>query len=316
MYPLVSKSVLCELFGFSRQAWYDSKKRHSVKQMQEVFILKQVKILRREHPRMGAEKLLLLLASTLQEHNIKYGRDKFFNLLGEHGLLVRRRKRGPKTTNSNHFYRKYPNLIRDIELVSSGRLWVSDITYLRTEKGFVYLSLVTDAYSKKIVGWSLWPDLTSEGALNALKMAVFGEGVKRNLIHHSDRGIQYCCNDYVNYLKGAKINISMTENGDPYENAVAERVNGILKGEYSLQDTFADYHAALEAIKLAVYKYNHKRPHRSVDMMFPTDAHKQTGALKKHWRTSPDPMKHESVNRLKPVRPTRVKRKTGMKEQD
>lgn len=294
MYPLVSKSVLCELFGFSRQAWYDSKKRHSVKQMQEVFILKQVKILRREHPRMGAEKLLLLLASTLQEHNIKYGRDKFFNLLGEHGLLVRRRKRGPKTTNSNHFYRKYPNLIWDIELVSSGRLWVSDITYLRTEKGFVYLSLVTDAYSKKIVGWSLWPDLTSEGALNALRMAVAGEGVKPNLIHHSDRGIQYCCNDYVNYLKGAKIGISMTENGDPYENAVAERVNGILKGEYSLQDTFADYHAALEAVKLAVYKYNHKRPHRSVDMMFPTDAHKQTGTLKKHWKKRSYPLKRES----------------------
>lgn len=294
MYPLVSKGVVCELFGFSRQAWYDSKKRHSVKQMQEVFILKQVKILRRDHPRMGAQKLLLLLTPTLQKHNIKYGRDKFFNLLGEHGLLVRRRKRGPKTTNSNHFYRKYPNLIRDIEPVNPGQLWVSDITYLRTEKGFVYLSLVTDAYSKKIVGWSLWPDLTSEGALNALRMAVSGEGVKPNLIHHSDRGIQYCCNDYVNYLKGAKIHISMTENGDPYENAVAERINGILKDEYELTKSFSDYHAALEATKLAVYKYNHKRPHSSVDMMFPIEAHKQNGVLKKHWKKRPYPLKHES----------------------
>lgn len=284
MYPLASKAVLCGLFGFSRQAWYENRKRQSGLQMQEVFILSLVKQLRKEHKRMGAEKLHRLITPTLLDHNIKYGRDKFYVLLQAHGLLVKRRRRGPKTTNSNHFYRKYPNLIRDIELLSSGRLWVSDITYIRTEKGFVYLSLVTDAYSKKIVGWCLWPDLTSEGALNALRMAVAGEGVKSGLIHHSDRGIQYCCNDYVNYLKGAKISISMTENGDPYENAIAERVNGILKDEYDLSETFPDYCAAAEATKLAVYKYNNKRPHRSVDFMIPTDAHLHSGALKKHWR--------------------------------
>ena len=294
MYPLVSKAVLCGLFGFTRQAWYDNKKRQSGLQMQEVFILKQVKELRREHKRMGAEKLHRLLGPALQKHNIKYGRDKFYFLLREHGLLVRRARRGPKTTNSNHFYRKYPNLIKDIELMSSGRLWVSDITYIRTEKGFVYLSLVTDAYSKKIVGWCLWPDLTSEGALSALKMAISGEGVKQNLVHHSDRGIQYCCNDYVNYLKGSNINISMTENGDPYENAIAERVNGILKDEYELNETFPDYHAALEAAKVAVYKYNNKRPHRSVDLMFPVDAHHQNGLLKKHWKKREWNVKEES----------------------
>jgi len=252
--------------------------------MQEVFILKQALELRKEHKRMGAEKLLLLLEPVLEEHRIKYGRDKFYNLLGEHGLLVKRRRRGPKTTNSNHLYRKYPNLIREIELLRSGRLWVSDITYLRTEKGFVYLSLITDAYSKKIVGWCLWPDLTSEGALNALKMAVSGEKVTQGLIHHSDRGIQYCCNDYVNYLKGTKIEISMTENGDPYENAIAERINGILKGEYELEETYSDYFAALEAVKIAVYKYNNKRPHRSIDLMFPVDAHFHEGTLRKHWK--------------------------------
>lgn len=226
MYPLVSKTVLCELFGFTRQAWYDNKKRQSGLQMQEVFILKQVKELRKEHKRMGAEKLHHLLGPVLQKHNIKYGRDKFYVLLREHGLLVRRRKRGPKTTNSNHLFRKYPNLIRDSEFLSPGRLWVSDITYIRTEKGFVYLSLVTDAYSKKIVGWCLWPDLTSEGALNALKMAISGEGVKQNLIHHSDRGIQYCCTDYVNYLKGSNINISMTENGSLSKNFLRHQYLG------------------------------------------------------------------------------------------
>lgn len=283
MYPVATKTNICGLFGNSRQAWYDNKKRQSHFQMQDVFLLKQTKVLRQEHKRMGAEKLLLLLSPVLKEHKIKYGRDKFYNLLAEHGLLVRHRKRGPKTTNSNHFYRKFPNLIRDIELLSAGKLWVSDITYIRTEKGFVYLSLITDAYSKKIVGWCLWLDLTSTGALNALKMAISSEAVKQ-LIHHSDRGIQYCCNDYVSYLKGANIKISMTEKGDPYENAIAERVNGILKDEYDLYETYSDYHAALEAVKIAVYKYNNKRPHRSIDLMFPIDAHLKTGLLKKHWK--------------------------------
>lgn len=284
MYPVATKAVICGLFGYSRQAWYDNIKRHSLSQMQEVFILKQAKVLRQEHKRMGGEKLLFLLRPLLEEHKIKCGRDKFLTLLSEHGLLVRRRRRKPRTTDSNHFYRKYPNLIKDLELYSSGRLWVSDITYIRTKKGFVYLSLITDAYSKKIVGWCLWPNLSSEGALNALKMSVSAEGVKTGLIHHSDRGIQYCCNDYVNFLKGSNISISMTENGDPYENAIAERINGILKDEYELSETFSDYQSALEAVKTAVYKYNNKRPHRSVDMMFPVDAHNQKGVLKKHWK--------------------------------
>ena len=234
---------------------------------------------------MGAEKMLFLLSDVLKEHGIKYGRDKFYNLLGEHGLLIKRKGRSKRTTNSNHFYRKYPNLIRDLALTSSGKLWVSDITYIRTAMGFVYLSLITDAHSRKIVGWCLWPDLTSEGALNALKMAVKSEGVKKKeLIHHSDRGIQYCCNDYVNYLNGCEINISMTENGDPYENALAERVNGILKSEYGLDETFADYLTANEAVKTAIHKYNNKRPHASCDYMTPVQAHVHTGDFKKRWR--------------------------------
>ncbi len=129
MYPLASKAAICGLFGYSRQAWYDSNKRLSKLQMQEVFILRLAKELRQDHKRMGAEKLLHLLSPLLKEHQIKYGRDKFYALLGEHGLLVRRRKPGPRATNSNHLFRKYPNLIREIQLFSSGRLWVSDITY-------------------------------------------------------------------------------------------------------------------------------------------------------------------------------------------
>lgn len=296
MYPLTSKGTLCGLFGFSRQAWYDAKKRRSFHEMEEVFILGLVKALRKEHKRMGVEKLYLLIKPTLSDHDIKCGRDKLYFLLQAHGLLVKRRKPGPRTTNSNHFYRKYPNLIQDKVLDRAHQLWVSDITYIRTNKGFVYLSLVTDAYSKKVVGWSLWPDLSSEGALNALRMAVDVEGVKPGLIHHSDRGIQYCCYDYVNYLEGSNIAISMTENGDPYENAIAERVNGILKDEYELDEVFDDYLSAIEATKRAVYKYNTLRPHRSVDLMVPLEAHKQSGVLKKHWK---NPIYHpykETVN--------------------
>jgi len=217
MYPHKSKTDICGLFGNSRQAWYDSQKRHAVFDMQEVFILKLAKELRQQHKRMGSEKLHHLITPALKEHDIKYGRDKFYNLLGEHGLLVRRRKYRPATTNSNHFYRKYANKIRDLKLDKAGQLWVSDITYIRTQMGFTYLSLVTDAYSKKIVGWCLWPDLTSVGALSALRMAVESEEVSTGLIHHSDRGIQYCCTDYVSYLQGSKIDISMTENGKPNE---------------------------------------------------------------------------------------------------
>ncbi len=153
MYPHSSKSDLCGLFGYTRQAWYDSKKRQSEYQMKEVFILTEVLELRKEHKRMGGEKLLLLMQPLFDEHDIKCGRDEFYDLLRAHGLMIRRRKPGPKTTNSNHFYSKYPNIVRDIIISSAGKLWVSDITYIRTEQGFVYLSLITDYYSKKIVGW-------------------------------------------------------------------------------------------------------------------------------------------------------------------
>lgn len=280
---------MCELFGYTRQAWYDSQKRQSRTQMGEVLVLSEAKKIREGHKKMGCEKIFIKLQSFLQEHKIKMGRDNFLALLGEHGLQVRRRKRRAKTTNSNHLYKRYPNIVHDLSLTSAGKLWVSDITYIRTIHGFVYLSLITDAYSKKIVGWCLWPTLESEGALNALKMATSIEKISNKLIHHSDRGIQYCCYDYVNYLKGSSINISMTENGDPYENAIAERVNGILKDEYDLYDTFEDYNQAYEAVKVAVEKYNNQRPHRSCDMLTPMQAHIKTGKLKKRWKKKKKP---------------------------
>ncbi|WP_075602899.1 IS3 family transposase [Saccharicrinis aurantiacus] len=283
MYPKVSKKDMCGLFGYTRQSWYDTKKRQSATQLSEVLLLQEVKKVRNNHKKMGCEKMHGVMQPFLQDHGIKMGRDKFYFLLKEHGLQVRQKRHIARTTNSNHLYKRYPNIASDIELLSSGRLWVSDITYIRTIYGFVYLSLITDAYSRKIVGWSLWRDLTSTGALNALKMAVECETITDKLIHHSDRGIQYCCYDYVNYLKGSNIGISMTENGDPYENAIAERVNGILKKEYDLYDTFNDYNEALEAVKIAIDKYNNQRPHRSCNMLTPAIAHTKTGVLKKRW---------------------------------
>ena len=284
---LIDESIasICSLFGKTRQAWYDSHKRLSDHQLKDVFILKLVKEIRKDHKRMGTNKLYYEIKPIMQSHGIKCGRDKLHSLLDAHGMLVRCRRRRPKTTNSNHLYRKYPNLIREVELSGANQLWVSDITYIKTKQGFTYLSLITDAYSKKIVGWCLWPNLSSKGALNAIKMATNNKTFRYKLIHHSDRGIQYCCYDYVNYLKGSHINISMTENGDPYENAIAERVNGILKDEYDLYDVFEDYMLANEAVKRAVNLYNDKRPHTSCDFKTPNQAHIYQGKMKNRWKS-------------------------------
>lgn len=284
MYYSKSMEYICSLFGKSRQALYDSIQRKEEQQMEDVLVLLMVKEIRKDHKRMGTEKLLVKLEASFNQHHIKKGRDKLYELLGDHGMLVRKRKYKPRTTNSNHPYKRYKNLVRDIQLTAPNQLWASDITYIGTNKGFVYLSLITDCYSHKIVGWCLWPNLESKGALNALGMALKSNPEHKGLIHHSDRGIQYCCNDYVKELEKGKIGISMTENGDPYENAIAERVNGILKIEYELNQVFPEYFDAQEQVKRAVELYNHSRPHMSCDMMTPDQAHQKTGTLKKHWK--------------------------------
>ena len=284
MYPSKSKEYICSLLGVSRQAWYDSQKRQEERQMEGVLVLGMVKEIRKVHKHMGTEKLHLKLEKDFEEHHIKMGRDKLNLLLSQHGLLVRQRKYKPRTTDSNHPYKRYSNLVSDLTLTRASQVWASDITYLRTPLGFIYLSLITDCYSHKIVGWCLWPSLESKGALNALEMALASHPEHTALIHHSDRGIQYCCNDYIKALTNNKIAISMTQNGDPYENAIAERVNGILKMEYDLKDTFSDYLEAQEKVKIAVESYNNTRPHRSCDMHTPVEAHQLTGVLKKHWK--------------------------------
>lgn len=284
MYGHYSVRYLCALFGKSRQAYYDLGDSREAQALRDTLVLKLVAEVRRDLPRIGVPKLLHMLQDSFAAHGIKLGRDGLYTLLGSRGLLIRRRKRKPRTTDSNHPYRMYPNLIKDLMLTAPGQLWVSDITYLRLSHGFCYLSIITDAYSRKIVGYKLHPTLHSQGATDALIMAAADQKRTSGLIHHSDRGVQYCCADYVQMLEQYSIRISMTENGDPYENALAERVNGILKQEFGLDQTFPSLAAAADAVSDAVYRYNQLRPHASCDYKTPVAAHQESGLLRKRWK--------------------------------
>lgn len=238
-------------------------------------------------PRIGTRKLHYLLTDTLQKHKISIGRDKLFDLLEGYGLLVRRRKRKRvNTTNSNHPFRKYPNLVRSLQALRPNRLWVSDITYIDVAGGFCYLSLVTDAYSRKIVGYCLYPTLKKEGPLQALRMALDSLHNRGNnaLTHHSDRGLQYCCGEYISLLESNAMSISMTEKGDPYENAIAERVNGILKEEFAIDAVFDNFEQASSIVENAISIYNQLRPHSSCNYLTPDQAHQQRGLLPTKWK--------------------------------
>lgn len=276
-------SSLCTLLGYTRQAFYGQQQYHHQQTYEAELIIQQVQKHRLLQPRLGTRKLVVLLQVFVKEHNIKLGRDALFDLLREHKLLVRRRKRTVQTTFSKHWYHKYPNLIKQYEPLASNLLWVSDITYIILEEGFAYLSLITDAYSRKIIGFCLAETLEAVGCIAALKMAIAGCTDYSQLVHHSDRGIQYCSLNYVDLLQVSHIKISMTENGDPLENAIAERVNGILKEEL-LQQKYADFKAAQLSVAKAITIYNALRPHSSCNMLTPQTAHLQTGVLRKHWK--------------------------------
>lgn len=238
-------------------------------------------------PRIGTRKLHYMLTETLNRHKVSIGRDKLFDLLDEYGLLVRRRKRRRvNTTDSNHPFRKYPNLVRELQVLRPNHLWVSDITYIGLTDSFCYLSLITDAYSRKIVGYCLHPTLKKEGPIQAMAMALqtVPDKLEAPLIHHSDRGLQYCCSDYTTLLQNKGISISMTEKGDPYENAIAERVNGILKEEFGLYCDFDNYEKAMAKVESAIEVYNQLRPHASCNYLTPEQAHQQNGSLTAKWK--------------------------------
>jgi putative transposase len=277
-------SVLCSLLGYSRQAFYQNIQSSEQKVLGEELIIQEVLRIRERQKRVGARKLLLMLEPFLSQHQLQIGRDRLFDLLAANNLLVRIRKsRVPRTTFSNHWMHKYPNLIIGMIVSGPDKLWVSDITYITLKGDFAYLSLITDAYSRLIVGYHLSKTLHAEGCVKALKMAIkrLPEGSKT--IHHSDRGSQYCCYEYVEILKANLVSISMTQNSDPRENAIAERVNGIIKQEL-LSSSYDSFAQAASAIKQAINIYNNERRHSSIDMLTPHEAHSKTGALKRHWK--------------------------------
>lgn len=273
------------MFGKTRQAFYDLRSRQGEEDLQEGLVLAFIQATRAALPRIGGGKLLYLLREDFAAHHITMGRDSFFALLKKHDLLIKRKKRYAITTDSNHPYKKWPDLSKGLTLSAPEQLWVSDITYLRTEGGFIYLSLITDAYSRKIVGYHLSQGLKAQGCISSLQKAIGSLKTGRLPIHHSDRGIQYCCEDYVSILQAKGIAISMTQSGSPYDNALAERVNGILKTELNLDKTFASYSAAVPIVHGAIHAYNWLRPHMSLGNLTPEQAHHATTPLIKNWKT-------------------------------
>lgn len=269
----VSVCRLCRVVGFSRQAYYQGTEVRRRREVDEEVIVKLVTEQRKQHPRMGGRKLCHLLKPLLKERGIHMGRDRFFAVLKGRGLLVERRRRGVKTTNSRHSFAVWPNRIRHIEASMVNQVWVSDLTYLRTQEGFLYLSLVTDSFSRKIVGFCVNDTLESEGCRKALKRALASLTPGECPIHHSDRGTQYSCTEYVELLLRHGCLISMTEMNHCYENAQAERVNGILKDEYALGETFRTKEQARAAARQAVHLYNAFRPHTCLALRTPDEVH-------------------------------------------
>lgn len=274
--------VLCRPLGYTRQAYYKRQRSEEREAIKAELIIQEVIRVRAVQKRIGSRKLHYMLGGFLSEHSIEMGRDAFYDLLREHSLLVRKRRlRKPRTTISGP-WKRYPNLIRDFKPTAANQVWVSDITYVRVGEGFGYLSLVTDAYSRKIVGHKLSRDLSARGCVSALRSALRNNPDREGLIHHSDRGLQYYSSAYMKLL-GSRISVSMTEKSDPLENAIAERVNGILKDEL-LEKRFERFREARERIDEAVNIYNHLRPHLSIDLLTPAEAHTRTGTLKRHWK--------------------------------
>ena len=260
---------ICDIVGISRQGYYKSKKKKRIKKLKEEIIIQLVQSHRRKMPKIGGKKLYRMILPDLERIQIKLGRDKFFRLLRRNALLIHRKKRYTRTTNSFHKFKIYTNLIKEIAPRTRDKIYVSDITYIIAESSFCYLALVTDLYSRKIVGYDISDSLNMEGSIRALKMAIKDKSDLLGLIHHSDRGIQYCSNLYTELLTENKIQISMSEKGNPYENAVAERMNGILKEEFMLGKSFQTKELAYKAVKEAVETYNELRPHMSINYMTP-----------------------------------------------
>lgn len=286
-YPSVSLERFCWLLGITRQALYKytwkCKHTNSKKQL----VVNEVKNIRREHPAIGTRKLHKLLQGFYQQHTIKMGRDALFCTLNDHRLLIRKRKRRIFTTQSHHWLKKYSNLIKGWYPQVPEQLWVSDITYVPCGRQHLYLSLITDAYSHKIMGYHIAETLEAIHCIKALQMALTDRlHPTHNLIHHSDRGVQYCSTSYTKLLTQNNINISMTESGDPLDNAIAERINGIIKNEYIKHYRPSNLDQATVLLKQIVESYNERRPHLSIQMYTPNKVHHQNLQVNRQWKKS------------------------------
>ena len=279
---------LTGLFGYSRQSYYNGVKDDEFAENAiEPLIVEKAKEYRAKNPGLGCTKLYLIIKELFEKTNCMPGRDAFIDLLRRNGLMVQlKRRRHYRTTDSNHHYHKYNNLIKGIVPLRPNEIWVSDITYIETDEGVCYLSLITDAYSHKIVGWAVGPTLETIYPLKALQMALdtIDNDTASMLIHHSDRGCQYCSTAYVQELRNHKIMISMTQSGDPLENAIAERANGILKTEWLYKIKIPSIDVCRRELIRIVQFYNTERPHMSIGMQTPEVVHLQTGEQKRCWK--------------------------------
>lgn len=264
---------MCDYVDMSRQNYYAARQLRQRREVDEQLIVELVQRERRMQPRLGGRKLRYLIQPDLDEAGVVIGRDRFFEVLAEHDLLVAPKSARPHTTNSRHSLPVFHNLFAGITLQNPNEAWVSDLTYIRTDEGFLYAALITDAYSRKIVGSHIGDSLEAEGCLLALDQALRELPAGKLPIHHSDRGCQYCCHEYVNRLQARGLAISMTEVMHCYENALAERINGILKQEYEMDRTFKTKAQAKAAFQQAVWIYNHRRPHLKLNYRFPADVH-------------------------------------------
>ena len=287
-HPKIGLGKFCRLLGVTRQAYYQHFWHQEQLTLEEELVISEVIRIRKNHRHMGGRKLFELIQPFLLDHQIKMGRDRLFDVLSANYLLVRRRKKQTITTNSYHRFKKYPNLIRDFIPTEPNQLWVSDITYWKIATGFLYISFITDAYSRKIVGSHVAQTMEAVETMEALKIAISGlrkgPDCHFQLTHHSDRGMQYCSDKYVKLLESNNIGISMTENGDPLENAIAERVNGIIKEEYLNDYQVDNLEEAKELLEAVIKLYNNERPHMSIGNLTPNQVHQNNIKTEKLWK--------------------------------
>ena len=264
------------MFGISKQAYYKRIKTQQTKTKKHELVLKEVATIRKKMTQTGTRKLFRHLQPIFQLHQIKMGRDALFDLLRFNQLLIRKTKRFHITTDSNHFFYSSPNRVKDLKITHAEQVFVNDITYIKTDEGHAYLSLVTDAYSKKIMGWCLDDNMKVSLVKDALLMAHKNRMYNRpRVIHHSDRGMQYCCPDYTEFAKHLNFEMSTTQNSDPYENAIAERINGVLKYEFGLRKVLPSVEVGRKIVKQAIEIYNNERLHWSLDLKTPQYVHER-----------------------------------------